>query len=69
MSQIKEFRNLGIQELGVRMKAYLVGVKHGISLTDLDHHYDAQIKEIDDMLAALKEDDGKESAAENHPRP
>ena len=67
-NQIRELRDLGIRRLRPVLRPYLIGVKHGISLADVDHHCNTQIKEIDDMLAALKEDDGKESATEDHAR-
>jgi hypothetical protein len=64
MDQIRELRKLGIRELRHVLRPYLIGVKHGISLADLDHQCNAQIKEVDDMLAALEERDGQESAAQ-----
>ena len=38
-----------------QMDGYLLGLRHGISLADLDHHYDAQLKEIQELRAMLKE--------------
>jgi len=66
---IQGLRNLGIRELRHVLRPYLIGVKHGISLADLDHHCNTQIKEIDDMITALEERNGQEIAAEDHPRP
>jgi hypothetical protein len=66
---IQELRNSGIQGLRPIMASYFLGMKHGISWADVEHHYQTQIKQIDELLAALKENDGQEIAAQDHPRP
>jgi len=58
--QIGELTNLGIQI----KSGYLLGLQHGISLADLDHRFQAQIKEIKELRAALREKDGQESSPE-----
>jgi len=65
---IQGLRNLGIRELRHTLRPYLIGVKHGISMADLEHHCNTQLKEIDDMLTALEEHNGQESAAQADPR-
>jgi len=56
-----------IQRNDPRLDGYLLGLKHGISLADLDHRCNAQLKEIEEMRRALEKHNGQESAAEDHP--
>jgi len=56
-----------IQRNDSRLDGYLLGLKHGISLADLDHRYNTQIREIEEMRRALEEHNGQKSATEDHP--
>jgi len=38
-----------------KVDGYLLGLKHGISLADLDHQFKANIKEIEDLRKMLRE--------------
>jgi len=44
-----------IGKLNQAMDGYLLGLRHGISLADLDHHYNAQLKEIEELRTMLRE--------------
>ena len=44
-----------IAQVDQRMDGYLLGLRHGISLADLDHHCNAQLKEIEELRTMLKE--------------
>ena len=58
-----------LQRINGRLEGYLIGFKHGMLWADVEHRYQAQIKEINDMLAMLEERNGQEIAAQDHPRP
>jgi len=65
-----------MNELGIHLKelekvypkldGYLLGLKHGITLAALDHQCKAQLKEIEDMRALLREKNGKTSRTKDH---
>jgi len=56
-----------MNELGIHLKelekiypkldGYLLGLKHGISMAELDHQFKANIKEIEDLREMLREKD------------
>ena len=50
-----------------KMDGYLLGLKHGITLADLDNHYKAQLKEIEEMQKLLREKDGQENGKKDNP--
>lgn len=55
-----------IRELDQKLEGYSLGLKHGISLAELDHHYRATIKEIEDFRKLLKEKHGQERGPQGH---
>jgi len=44
-----------ITQVDQRMDGYLLGLKHGISLADVDYHYNAQLKKIEELRVVFKE--------------
>jgi len=44
-----------------KLDGYLLGLKHGVTLAQLDQHYELQLAQIEEMRRALEEDDGQES--------
>jgi len=57
-----------LEKIYPTLDGYLLGLKHGITLADLDHQYEAHVKEIEDMRALLREKNGKTSRAKDHQR-
>lgn len=55
-----------ITQADQRMDGYLLGLRHGISLADLDHHYDAQLKEIEELRYLWREKNGKTGRTKDH---
>jgi len=45
------------------LDGYLVGLRHGISLAQLDQHYELQLAQIEEMRRTLEECNGQESGA------
>ena len=43
------------------LDGYLLGLKHGITLAQLDEHYETQLAQIEEMRQTLKKCNGQES--------
>ena len=48
-----------VKKLVDTIDGYLLGLRHGISLADLDHQFKANIKEIEDLKEMLREKNGR----------
>lgn len=55
-----------LEKVYPKLDGYLLGFKHGITLADLDHQYEAHVKEIEDMRILLREKNGKTGRAKDH---
>jgi len=55
-----------IAQVDQRLDGYLLGLRHGISLADLDDRYNAQLKEIEELRYLWREKDGKTGRTKDH---